>query len=342
MLLKCLQLNHVGNYYTSQQNLLAMLYLSKQSIMSENTMADEKTVISNTSDMTLFQSKGGNSKRRSCLVLYSGDEGGKRFILDADLMVIGRSPDVEVHIDDSSVSRRHAELVLSGDMVNIKDLGSSNGTSVNDIKIEGTLTLKDGDLIRLGKIILKFYEHESLDAILHDKIYRMATVDSGTEIFNKQYLNESLKSEIKLARLTKRPLCIVYYDLDFFKKVNDTYGHNSGDLVLRESAAVVKGVVRKEDIQGRFGGEEFIVILPNTELKKAVELAERIRQSIEYHPFKLEIEDTHGKRTITHKQTISMGVAQLNDEMHEGKELLDAADKKLYHAKHSGRNKVSF
>jgi diguanylate cyclase (GGDEF)-like protein len=305
-------------------------------------MSEEKTVISNTSDLTLFQNKGVRTKRRSCLVLYSGPETGKRFILDNDLTVIGRNPDVEVHIDDSSVSRRHAEIVLSGDTVTIGDLGSSNGTVINDVKVDTSVVLKDGDLIRLGKIIFKFYEHESLDAILHDKIYRMATIDAGTEIFNKQYLTESLRSEFKLARLTKKPLSIIYYDLDFFKKVNDTYGHNAGDLVLKESASVVKGVVRKEDIQCRFGGEEFIVILPNTDLKKAVELAERVRQTLEYHPFKLEISDAHGKRTITHKQTISMGVSQLQNEMTDPKDLLDAADKKLYVSKQTGRNKVSY
>ncbi|MEI8025652.1 MAG: GGDEF domain-containing protein [Pseudomonadota bacterium] len=305
-------------------------------------MSEEKTVISNTSDLTLFNNKGVRTKRRSCLVLYSGTDTGKRFILDNDLMVIGRNPDVEVHIDDSSVSRRHAEIVLSGDTVTIADLGSSNGTVINDVKVDASVVLKDGDLIRLGKVIFKFYEHESLDAILHDKIYRMATVDAGTEIFNKQYLNESLRSEFKLARLTKKPLSIIYYDLDFFKKVNDTYGHNAGDLVLKESASVVKGVVRKEDIQGRFGGEEFIIILPNTDLKKAIELAERVRQSLEFHPFKLEISDAHGKRTITHKQTISIGVSQLQNEMTDPKELLETADKKLYVSKQTGRNKVSY
>lgn len=305
-------------------------------------MSEEKTVISNTSDMTLFQNQVAGKKKRACLLLYSGSASGKRFILDSERMVIGRSGDVQILIDDNSVSRQHAEIIVFEEKVSIKDLGSSNGTMINDEKINQQTILKDQDLIRLGKMILKFYAHENLDLILHDKNYRAATVDSGTEIFNKQYLTDSLKAEVKFARMTKRPLSIIYYDLDFFKKVNDTYGHNAGDLVLKESASLVKSIIRKEDIQGRFGGEEFIILLPNTELRKAVELAERIRQSLENHPFKLEIEDNHGKRTISHKQTISLGVALFSEEMTEPTQLLEAADKKLYHSKHTGRNKVSY
>jgi len=305
-------------------------------------MSEEKTVISNTSDMTLFQNQGGGPKKRSCLLLYSGNDSGKRYILDANRMIIGRSGEAQIILDDTSVSRQHAEVIVFEDKVSITDLGSSNGTMINDLKISAETELKDQDLIRLGKMLLKFYEHENLDLILHDKNYRAATVDSGTQIFNKQYLTDSLKAEVKFAKMTRRPLSLIYYDLDFFKKVNDTYGHQAGDLVLKESASLVKSIVRKEDIQGRFGGEEFIIILPNTELKKAVELAERIRGSLENHPFKLEVHDDHGRRTVSHKQTISLGVAQFTEDMADASALLDFADKKLYHSKHTGRNKVSY
>jgi len=303
-------------------------------------MTADPTVILKTSEVTLFQTLGSPGARRSCLILYSGTETGKRFVLDSHAMTIGRLPNTEIYIDTPSVSRRHAELAVSGDTVTIRDLESSNGTHVNDERITGPLALKDGDLIRLGKVFLKYYEHESLDALLHDRIYRMATVDAGTELFNRQYLNDVLRSEIKLARLTTRPLSIIYYDLDHFKSVNDRFGHSTGDVVLKESAAVVKAIVRKEDILGRLGGEEFIVVLPGAPLAEAVELAERIRLAIEAHVFTVEVDSRGGKTEVEHRQTVSLGVMQLNDEMKEAKALLDAADRLLYRAKHTGRNRV--
>lgn len=301
-------------------------------------MTAETTITLKTGEVTALQHLGAAGKRRSCLILYSGTETGKRYVLDAHAMTIGRLPETEIYIDTPSVSRRHAALAMSGDVVTIHDLGSSNGTHVNDERIEGPRVLKDGDLIRLGKVFLKFYEHESLDALLHDRIYRMATVDAGTEIFNRQYLTDVLKSEIKLARLTMRPLSVIYYDLDHFKSVNDRYGHNAGDVVLKESATVVKGIVRKEDILGRLGGEEFIVVLPATPAAEAVELAERIRGAIEAHVFRIDADN--GKSTLEHRQTVSLGVTQLTEDMKEAKALLDAADRQLYRAKHTGRNTV--
>ncbi|MBI5257318.1 MAG: GGDEF domain-containing protein [Burkholderiales bacterium] len=304
--------------------------------------AEDTTLILKSTEVTLFQQLGGAAMRRSCLILYSGAETGKRFVLDAHAMTIGRLPDAEVFVDNSSVSRKHAELALSGETVTIRDLGSSNGTFVNDVRAEGSVRLKDGDLIRLGKVFLKFYAHESLDALLHDRIYRMATVDAGTEVFNRQYLIDALKSEIKLARLTTRPLSVIYFDLDFFKSVNDRFGHGAGDHVLKESAALVKSLVRKEDIFGRLGGEEFAVVLPNAPLDVAAELAERIRAAVAAHEFEFTLEGPDGPGTAKHQQTISLGVTQLADDIKDCKELLDAADKQLYRAKHGGRNQVSY
>ncbi len=304
-------------------------------------MSTDTTVLLKTDEVTLFRELADAGKRRSCLILYSGTETGKRFVLDSHAMTIGRLAETEIYIDSPSVSRRHAEIAISPDTVTIRDLGSSNGTHVNDQRIEGTVVLKDGDLIRLGKVFLKFYEHESLDALLHDRIYRMATVDAGTEIFNRQYLTDVLKSELKIARLTLRPLSIIYYDLDHFKQVNDSYGHGAGDLVLKESASVVKQVVRKQDVLGRLGGEEFIVVLPGTALAEAMDLAERIRAAVEGHGFALALQSLTARTELTHRQTISLGVAQIGPEVKDVSGMLDLADQALYRAKRGGRNRVS-
>lgn len=301
-------------------------------------MSDDKTIIAESPNLTILQSP---KRKNACLVQYSGSRLGKRYPLVESPMVVGRSPTVQIVINEASVSRSHARFLLQGDNVVVEDMGSSNGTFVNDSKTEGGVQLKDGDIVRLGTVLLKYFAHDNVDSVMHDKIYRMATIDAGTQIFNKQYLMDALESEFKFSKTYTRELSIIYYDLDHFKPVNDNYGHNAGDFILRESCALVKAAVRKEDILGRYGGEEFVIILPNTDGRTAVELAERIRHKHETHPFLIEFEEKGAKKRVNHRQTISLGVQQLKSTLTSVKEFLEAADKKLYNSKHTGRNRVT-
>jgi diguanylate cyclase (GGDEF)-like protein len=302
-------------------------------------MSDDKTIIAEAGNLTILQ---GPKRKNACLVQYSGAKLGKRYPLTESSNVVGRSPTVQIVINEASVSRQHARFLLVADNVKVEDLGSSNGTYINDVRTDSQVILRDGDIVRLGTILLKFFAHDNVDSIMHDKIYRMATIDAGTQIFNKQYLMDALESEFKFSKTYDRDLSIIYYDLDHFKPVNDTYGHNAGDFILRESAALVKAAVRKDDILGRFGGEEFVIILPNTESRTASELAERIRSKHETHAFVIEAEDAAGvKKKIMLRQTISMGVMQLSPVVATPKDLLEEADKKLYTSKQTGRNKVT-
>lgn len=302
-------------------------------------MSDDKTIIADPGQMTILEKP--SQRRNACLVQYSGSQLGKRFPLDGENMSIGRSPQTDICLDEPSVSRRHAALTISHDTLTVEDLGSSNGTFVNDKKIESPTTVQDQDMIRLGTIVFKYFAHENIDSIIHDKIYRMATIDGGTEIFNKKYLMDELKSEFRHSKLGNITLSVIYYDLDHFKRVNDTYGHACGDHILKEGAAVVKSLIRKNDVLCRFGGEEFIIILPETELKKAAELAERIRAGMENHVFNLTYEDGGSKKQVGHKQTISIGVAEIDYEMVSESELLELADRRLYASKQNGRNRVT-
>lgn len=295
-------------------------------------MSEDKTIIADPGNMTMYNPP--KQRRRACLVQYSGPNLGKRYILDAPEVVIGRSPDVALVINDPSVSRHHAKCVQNSEgEYGIEDLGSSNGTFINDAKIASRTNMKDGDIVRTGTILLKYFAHDNIDNIFHDKIYRMATIDGGTQIFNKKYLQESLESEFKFSKTYHRPLSVIYFDLDFFKKVNDNHGHNAGDYILKETARIVQAVIRKEDIFGRFGGEEFVILLPNTVAKTAYDLAERIRQTVEAQTFGFDEKQL--------KQTISLGVSQINANMKEPKDLLEDADQKLYKSKQGGRNRVT-
>lgn len=299
---------------------------------------EDKTVIANVSSLMMETPK---KKGIPSLVQYSGSTLGKRYQLNGNEIKVGRSAEADITIAEASVSRIHARLIQDSDVVEIEDAGSANGTYINDQKVTVRTPLKDQDIVRLGTVLLKFFSSDNIDGFVHDKIYRMATIDAGTQIFNKQYLLDSLDTEFKISQSSGRPLSIIYYDLDFFKKVNDTYGHNAGDLVLKESAVVTKKVIRKDDIQCRYGGEEFVIILPNTSLAEASDLAERIRLAIASHPFILPVELNNVKQQITHQQTISAGVSQVSAEMASPKDLLESADKKLYASKQSGRNRVT-
>lgn len=293
-------------------------------------MSDDKTIIADSLGLTVFNAP---KAKRACLVQYSGVPLGKRYVLETEKLVAGRSPDNSIVLNDQSVSRQHAKFSLTGDRVEVEDLGTTNGTYVNDRKIAQKTPLGDGDIIRLGNILLKFYAHNNIDNVFHDKIYRAATIDAGTQIFNKKYLLESLDVEFKSAQAYQKPLSLIYYDLDFFKKMNDTNGHNAGDFILKECAVVVSKVIRKDDIFGRFGGEEFCIILPGTDAKTALDLAERIRKAVDAHVFHFD-----GKAL---KQTLSIGISQMTRAMQMPKDLLDEADQKLYKSKTDGRNRVT-
>ncbi len=295
--------------------------------------SNPKNITTRITDGAHMTQKLAPARSRACLIQYSGEALGKRFLLDAPEICVGRTPSNGIVVPDDSVSREHARIFSSGDAVEIEDLGSSNGTFIYDERVRSRVELRDGDMLRLGTVLFKFFARDNLEFVFHDKIYRMATIDAGTQLFNKKYLLETLDSEFRFCRIYGRPLSLIYYDLDFFKKVNDTHGHSCGDYILRESASVVKSCVRGEDILARFGGEEFIAVLPNADIKTATELAERFRASMEVYPFGYE-----GK---TIKQTISAGVSSLKPKFKTYEDLLNDADRKLYQSKNSGRNRVT-
>lgn len=294
-------------------------------------MSDDKTIIADSHNITAIRLP---QNRRPCLVQYNGASLGKRYAIPETETTIGRSPNAQIVILDQGVSRLHARIIESMAGYSIEDLGTTNGTYVNDQVLSEKKLLQDGDLIRCGTVLLKFFSTQNIDHVFHDKIYRMATIDAGTQIFNKKYLLESLDSEFQFARTLGRPLAFILYDLDFFKKVNDTYGHNAGDVILLECAKLAKAAVRKDDILARYGGEEFCVILPGADAQTSLDTAERIRKSIEDHVFIFE-----GHKV---KQTVSLGVAAFSPKMTEPLQLIEAADKVLYQSKKSGRNRVSF
>jgi two-component system cell cycle response regulator len=303
---------------------------------------ESSTLLIKADDGAAPPAQDDTSPAQACLILYSGEAAGRRFALDGVAVTLGRSPECDIYVESPSVSRRHAELQPLRDLYVLHDLGSSNGSHVNGRRIETPTALQDGDVLRLGHMALKFYARQSLDALMHDRIYRMATVDEGTEVYTKRYLLEALDREIRRAQRSERPLSLVCLDLDHFKQVNDQFGHHGGDEVLRGVAQALKAQLRSCDILGRMGGEEFAVVLPETDLDAAVALAERMRAAVAAELFLLPAGGVQGADLVHHAQTASLGVTPLLPHVTDARSLLALADHMLYAAKNAGRNCVRF
>jgi len=274
-----------------------------------------------------------NSSEPACMVLIypTGELLGKRFTLDRAALLIGRTNECDIMVELDSVSRRHARIQREGHNIVVHDLGSTNGTYVNQIQVK-TRVLSDGDQIKIGNAIFKFLSGGNVEAGYHEAIYRMVIVDGLTEVHNKRYFMEFLERELARSARYDHALSLVMYDLDHFKNVNDTYGHLAGDHVLREISRRLHGRIRKEELLARYGGEEFVILLPETDSKGAMAFAEHIRERVEAEPVNFEGE--------TIRVTISVGVATIKGEKLEADALIKIADENLYEAKRSGRNRV--
>ncbi len=168
---------------------------------------------------------------------------------------------------------------------------------------------------------------------LYEKVKKLSVVDGLTNLYNHRYFYENLKKEYLRAERYNTPLSVSMLDIDFFKNCNDKYGHQFGDEVLKEIARILLKTVRETDIVSRYGGEEFSIILPETEKENAKFVSERIRKSIEAHKFMAESNEVN--------ITISVGVSGLlEDAVKDYKDLVTNADKALYYAKQTGKNKV--
>ena len=153
-----------------------------------------------------------------------------------------------------------------------------------------------------------------------------------TQIFIKRYFLDTLEREVARAHRYRRPLSLVMFDIDHFKKVNDGYGHLAGDYVLKHLAQTVRAKIRREDCFARYGGEEFSIVLPEIDGGSCLPFAEKIRQIVEKTDFKFE--------NVRIPVTISMGIATVDAELTEGAAIIKRADERLYEAKASGRNRV--
>ncbi len=291
---------------------------------------DERTAIVKLQDL---RGQRAVPKDRHLLVRIQGEQVGQVVTLHGEQWRVGRARDADLWLGDSGVSRNHARIVWVDGSYVVEDLGSANGTYVNGVKTTSRPVV-DGDVVQFGASAAFRYALTDADqeAMLM-QLYEASVTDSLTGAFNREHFDHRLEAEISFSRRHGAELSLLLLDIDHFKRVNDTFGHQAGDTVLVEMAAAVNGSLRTEDVFARYGGEEFAIILRGIDLASAYHVGERFRMLVE----SLRIESNGHSIPIT----VSVGVASLRccpDDLAET--LIATADRRLYAAKHAGRNRV--
>lgn len=277
------------------------------------------------------------------LIRYVGNPIGEVLPLGASGLSLGRASENQVRLAEPEISRYHARLELVNQkglapLVLLSDLGSTNGTFVNGRQVHpkgGPVGLRHGDVIRMGTHAFKLKHLDELEKNYHEAVLAQATVDPLTRLSNRGSVLHYLEKHTDLARRYKRPLAIIICDLDNFKEVNDRHGHASGDLVLRSFGSLIHRRLRASDQAGRIGGEEFLVVLPETVGGEALIVAEGLRIALAAESMAVPSgEDL--------RVTCCFGVAEYGSSDRDGGTLLARADTALYRAKALGRNRVEF
>jgi two-component system cell cycle response regulator len=276
-------------------------------------------------------------ERHAFVVFLSGSSIGRMVRLPVGSCKMGRSRSSDLVLEEDGVSRLHAEIQLDDQgQAQVRDLNSTNGTFVNGRRLKGDTPepVQDGDRINIGgAILLRFSFRDQLEESFQNELYQSAVKDGLTGAYNKRYLLDRLEQEFSYAERHQVPLSVVVLDLDHFKRVNDSFGHDSGDQVLETVSRTISQDLRPHDVFARYGGEEFVLLMRETTLADAMRLAERVRDLVEQIPFSFK------DQAVT--VTASIGVASTDGAWHtSGRRLFVTADRNLYRAKQSGRNAV--
>lgn len=224
---------------------------------------------------------------------------------------------------------KYNKILKGSVIIPLKAKKKLNGFLVLGEKLDGS------DFGREDLLYISIFAELTSISVENITLYELVTLNRMTNLYNHHYFHIRLTEEINRAKRYNHALTIIMADIDHFKRVNDTYGHQEGDAVLISFADLLKTMIRKTDIVARYGGEEFAIILTESDIEKGQIVAEKIRKSIEKKEFV-----THDK--VKHNITVSFGVASLNNSKPETEfELIELVDHALYQSKRNGRNRVT-
>ena len=273
--------------------------------------------------------------QQSCLVrIYPAGVSGSLIPLNFRRITIGREQNCTLEINDDFMSRTHAILELTELGYRLTDNHSRNGTFVNDQRITSHL-LRPGDQIRIGNHIFKFLSADHVEALYHEAVYEMMTVDALTGIYNRRYFEDAFRREVLRSQRHARSLALLMFDIDLFKSINDEHGHLVGDEILKALCTRIRTRIRGDEIVARVGGEEFAIVLAETTKDNARKIAQALCDLIAATP--LLPHYPHLCVTISIGGTFTHGLEAISDQ-----DMIARADQQMYLAKAAGRNCVRF
>ena len=285
------------------------------------------------------ESTTANGPKPKYLVLLRGDVPGRMIGLSGGRQLIGRDGQATIQLAEMSLSRRHAALVIDPEgSAQLTDLGSTNGTFRNGRRLEpeAPIAIRDGDRLGFGpRVVAKFTCPDLYEERCQRELFERAVRDPLTGLYNRGYfLDQAPRLEAR-ASAANLGFALMMLDIDHFKKVNDTLGHDAGDDVLREVAQVLRNSTRTDDLVARYGGEEFVAALPIASPEQAIERAEKIREALARRRI------SAGGKLL--RVTASIGLAVVPKGGHVAiNTLISSADIGLYQAKRTGRDRVVY
>jgi len=287
--------------------------------------------------VTVPSAAPGDLPKSSFMLVLTGTRFGELYKLPPGRAVrIGRGEEADIRLDDEGISRLHCSLEARGPEAVLRDLGSQNGTYVGGERTQERV-LVDGDRVQIGAATtFKIAYADEVEVNYQRRLAEIALRDPLTGVYNRRHFGERLTSEFAASRRYARPLSLVMLDVDHLSRVNEAHGRPAGDEVLRGVAQVLQGVIRGADVVARVGGDEFAILLRETELGGAQRLAERLRQSVD------ELRtDFDGKEiAVTGTFGIAVDVPESAREVEQPRDLVDRCERALDRQKELGINRV--
>lgn len=273
------------------------------------------------------------ARKSHVLLRMDGSDVGQVFTLNGNEVTVGRHTTNHLVLTQDGISRRHARFIFAEGAYRLEDLQSANGCFVGGARIQ-QYVLHHGDVVQFGpRVLFRYSVTDSGEEQMLRQLYEASVKDSLTGIYNREYLNERLKAEVAFARRHATQSSLLLFDVDHFKRVNDTYGHPAGDAVLVGITKHLSRLLRTEDVFARYGGEEFAVSLRGIDLAGCERVGQRLRETIASTTIE------HAPHRIT--CTVSVGCSALTCcSPPSVEELIAVADRRLYAAKRNGRNRV--